>query len=67
MKKFFSTREAANYLADLGTPFSPGTLEVWRCLKRGPSYKKIGHRVFYPQSALDDFVNGPEILTTDSV
>jgi len=67
MKKFFSTREAADYLAELGTPFSPGTLEVWRSLKRGPSYRKVGHRVFYPKSSLDKFIDRPEILTADSV
>ncbi len=67
MKQNLSTREAANYLAEQGTPFSVGTLEVWRHYRKGPSFKKIGKKVFYTPAALDKFIQGQTILTIDSV
>ena len=61
-----STNEAADYLAGLGTPFTKGTLEVWRCHKQGPVYRKIGHKVFYRREDLDAFSNGEVVLTSVS-
>ncbi len=62
-----NTREAAQYLESQGTPFTTGTLEVWRCRKTGPVYKKIGHKVFYRRKDLDSFTEGTMILTADAV
>ncbi len=68
MKKLnLSTREAAEYLKEQGTPFTRGTLEVWRHKKTGPIYKKIGHKVFYRRQDLDTFIQGTMILTSDAV
>ena len=67
MQRNFNTQEAASYLEEIGTPFSPGTLEVWRFYGRGPRYKKIGRRIFYEQSALDDFSRGQIVETVDSI
>ena len=56
--KSFNTMEAAAYLKSIGTPFSYNTLNLWRSLGRGPKFKKIGKKVFYEQSSLDDFSKG---------
>jgi hypothetical protein len=40
-------------------------LEVWRCKKRGPKYKKVGFRVYYEQPWLDEFMVGLEIKIFD--
>ena len=46
-----TTPEAAEFLG-----VKPSTLEVWRSTKRYPlPYIKIGAKVFYRQSALDEF------------
>lgn len=46
---------------------SAGTLEVWRCLGKGPRYKKIGRRVFYEIVDLEAFANANVVETVDSV
>ena len=66
MQKFLSTKQAADYMKELGAPFTPGTLEVWRCQGRGPRFKKIGRRVFYEKPSLDDFLRGETVETVDS-
>jgi len=66
-KQNLSTKEAAKYLEEIGTPFTAKTMEVWRCRKTGPVYKKIGHKVFYRPKDLDAFAEGETILTTDAV
>ena len=35
---------------------TPGTLQWWRAVGRGPDYLKVGRRVLYRQSALDKFL-----------
>lgn len=35
---------------------SPATLASWRCLGRGPKYVKLGGKVFYRRTDLEDFV-----------
>ena len=67
VKVNLSTKEAALYLKELGTPFTAGTLEVWRCHKQGPVYRKIGHKVFYRREDLDAFSNGEVVLTSVAV
>ncbi len=42
------TLEAASYLR-----FRPASLVTWRSRRVGPSYEKVGSKVFYRQSALD--------------
>lgn len=66
VKRALNTREAAAYLADRGTPFSPGTLEVWRTLGRGPRYRKVCRRVVYMPDDLDSFADGQVVETIDS-
>ena len=63
--KLLNTQEASNYLTSCGIPYSKKTLEVFRCKKRGPKYKKIVSRVYYEQSWLDEFVAGLEVKTFD--
>lgn len=49
---FVGTREAAEMLG-----FSPMTLAVWRCKGRGPKWHKIGGRVKYRLSDIENFLN----------
>ena len=60
-------REAVNYLKEAGAPFTHGTLEVWRCKKRGPRFKHIAGRVFYEKRDLDAFLTGTKVETIDSI
>ncbi|MDR1083888.1 MAG: helix-turn-helix domain-containing protein [Deltaproteobacteria bacterium] len=62
--KFFrlNTIDAAAYLGGL----SPGTLEVWRSLGKGPRYLKIGRRVIYETRDLDDFAASKIVETCDT-
>ena len=64
--KALNTREAAEYLKQIGTPFSAGTLEVWRCQGRGPRYRRICRRVVYMPDDLDLFASGQIVETIDS-
>lgn len=64
--KALNTKEAASYLKELGTPFSAGTLEVWRSQGRGPRYRKIFSRVVYMPADLDRFASGHLVETIDS-
>jgi len=63
----FTTKAASDYLKSLGLIFTPGTLEVWRCLGRGPRFKRVARKIFYEQSALDDFAQGQLVETVDSI
>lgn len=56
-----TTEEAAAYLR-----LRPGTLEVWRCRGRGPTYQKLGRRVVYDRKDLDAFARANTVLTTDT-
>ena len=49
----FDTPEATYYLAE--SKLSPRTLERWRLQGRGPKYVKLGRRVVYYQSDLDEW------------
>ncbi|MBU1001409.1 MAG: helix-turn-helix domain-containing protein [Proteobacteria bacterium] len=46
---------------------SAGTLEVWRCLGKGPRYMKIGRRVFYGLKDLESFATANVVETVDSI
>ncbi len=65
-KKALNTAQAAQFLAEIGTPFTAGTLEVWRCLGKGPRYRKVGQRVFYAPEDLKEYSNGQVVETTDT-
>lgn len=51
MVELFLSNEAAAYLR---TPCA--TLQWWRHIGRGPSYVKIGRRIFYRKADLDAFI-----------
>ena len=57
MQGLLNTKEAAERLG-----LSPGTLEVWRCLGKGPRYIKIGRRVGYDANDLDLYVESCKII-----
>jgi hypothetical protein len=65
--KALNTKQAATYLKEIGTPFSPGTLEVWRSKGRGPRYRKVCNRVIYLPADLEAFARGQVVETTDSL
>ena len=66
--KNFNTREAASYLKEChSVPVTPGTMEVWRTLGRGPRYRKVARWVIYARTDLDRFATGQIVETTDSV
>ena len=58
---FLDTREAATYLR-----LRPSTLERWRSVGGGPTFRKLGGRVVYAQSELDAFAEaGRKRSTSD--
>ena len=57
----YNTLDAAAYLN-----LSPGTLEVWRCLGRGPRYYKVGRRVIYRREDLDAYLAMRTVETRDT-
>jgi predicted DNA-binding transcriptional regulator AlpA len=58
MNEKLNTTEAASYLG-----LKPGTLQIWRCLKRSPApaYIKMGDRVFYLKKDLDDYIESQRV------
>ncbi|NDV23844.1 AlpA family transcriptional regulator [Desulfovibrio sp. JC022] len=62
MQGLLSTKEAAEKLG-----LSPGTLEVWRCLGKGPRYIKIGRRVGYDLKDLDAYVESCKVLPLEEM
>ncbi|WP_243545795.1 helix-turn-helix transcriptional regulator [Pseudodesulfovibrio tunisiensis] len=61
MERLLDTKEAAEVLR-----VSAGTLEVWRCIGRGPRYFKIGRRVLYKQHDLEEYVNSCGVRPLES-
>lgn len=57
----YNTLDAATYLN-----LSPGTLEVWRSLGKGPRYCKVGRRVVYRREDLDSFLASRTVETCDT-
>lgn len=53
--------EAADFLG-----LKPNTLEVWRTKKKGPKYSKIGSRVLYDISDLEEFFASRSVHTKDT-
>ncbi len=58
----FDKRAAAEYLSRI-VPVSPRTLDAWRAANRGPRSHKIGGRVFWLRSDLDQWL-AAELVTT---
>lgn len=55
---YLGTRGAAKYLGEDGEGgplISPKTLERWRTTGEGPAFCKLGRRVVYRTSDLDDW------------
>lgn len=68
VSKNLNTRQAASYLKDLHCiPVTPGTMEVWRSMGRGPRYRKVARWVVYNKVDLDSFATGQIVETTDSI
>ena len=63
--KLLNTKQASSYLKERGVCYSPKTLEVFRCKKKGPCYLKIVSRVYYKPEWLDQFLNGLKIKVFD--
>jgi hypothetical protein len=66
MSKVYGTKAAVQYLADKGFETTRGTMEVWRCKKRGPEYLKINNRPYYTKDSLDSFLAGKPVKTVDA-
>jgi hypothetical protein len=67
--RFFTEKEASEYLKrEKGIGFAPKTLRKMRCTcSDGPKFIKLARRVFYEQTALDEFVSskiGPAYSST---
>lgn len=62
MNKRVNPKGAAEILG-----LTAGTLAVWRCLGRGPRYKKIGGRVFYEIADLESFADLGTVETIDTM
>ena len=58
MRKLLNTVQAAEMLG-----VRPNTLEIWRCRHVGPKYKKLGRRVLYDQTDLEDFADSCTVTT----
>ncbi len=54
----FTTQQAVDYLNKTGFIVSKPTLERWRYKGTGPACIRIASRILYPQSSLDEFLNG---------
>lgn len=67
MSKRYSTKEAATFLAELGTPFTPKTLETWKSLGKGPRFIRVTRRVFYAGEDLLAFSAGEPVETVHSL
>lgn len=50
--RLLDTEDASIYLASIGYPIKKTTLSTYRNFNRGPSYQKIGGKVYYKTSDL---------------
>lgn len=55
LSDYFGEREAARELLQ-----SLRTLRLWRSLRKGPSWVKIGRKIFYSRSALLSWIANQE-------
>ena len=67
-KKVFSARMVSTIEAAELFSVSTGTLQNWRSLKnRGPRYFKVGRKILYKLSDLEEFFTANPVLTLDSL
>ena len=59
MRKLVNTIQAAEILG-----LKPNTLEIWRCHKKGPRFKKLGRRILYDLTDLEDFTASCTVETS---
>ena len=59
MRKLVNTKQAAEILG-----LKPNTLEIWRCHKKGPRFKKLGRRILYDLTDLEDFAASCTVETS---
>lgn len=57
------TAFTTNHLAEL-LSMSPRTLERWRILGKGPSFRKLGSRVVYFENDLKTWLDGQVYTST---
>jgi hypothetical protein len=59
MEKLYSTADAARVLG-----LKPSTLVAWRCLGRGPAFKKMGNNgnVRYSEEDIATFLSGCVVM-----
>ena len=50
-----AAKDAARYIG-----VEEGTLSNWRYLGQGPEWVRVGGKIFYFQSTLDEYIAGPE-------
>ena len=53
-------------VADQYPIFRVKTLQTWRQLKRGPRFVRIGGRVFYPRTEIDQYIQANLVDTTSA-
>ena len=56
---WLDTPEAAKYIGS-----TPGTMENWRYVGGGPRYAKLGRRVTYRRTWLDDWLERRAVTST---
>ncbi|MCX7013006.1 MAG: helix-turn-helix domain-containing protein [Candidatus Sumerlaeota bacterium] len=61
MGELLDTKQAARVLN-----LCPGTLELWRVYKRGPSFVRLGRAVRYLPDELERFVKAGTQATSES-
>jgi len=67
-QKLLTTKQASDYLASLGLPYTVSTLNTWRCRGEGPAFVKIRNNVRYEEAELQRFVkSGITVQTRDTV
>ena len=59
---FLNTREAASYLR-----LQPATLDRWRSIRGGPTFRKLGGRVVYKKTDLDAFADAARRRSTSDL
>jgi len=67
LEKRLNAAEAAQRMKEHGVSTSPGVLGAWRHYNRGPRFVRIGGRIFYEPSAVDEFCKGIKVETEDSL
>lgn len=62
--ELLGTKRAALFISDLEDPLSPRTLEKWRWAGTGPRFIRVGGRVYYRLSDLEDWLRSQTRAST---